>query len=129
MDNKAIFDFGREKTNLLINIYNWRISYPHNIILLALANVTACFCFPRLAADVTGAFGFLAEHLYFISTCHVFGSNTLASSWEPLWRAIQSMITVYAQRDDLVKKHEALLNELKWSEDLTPRPNLVKVFP
>ncbi len=39
------------------------------------------------------------------------------------------MITVYAQRDDLVKKHEALLIELKWSEDLTLRPNLVKAFP
>jgi hypothetical protein len=39
------------------------------------------------------------------------------------------MITVYAQRDDLVKKHEALLNELKWLEDLTPRPDLVKAFP
>jgi hypothetical protein len=96
---------------------------------MALADVTACFHFPRLAADVTGAFGFLAEHLYFISTSHVFGLNTSVSSWEPLWRAIQSMITVYAQRDDLVKKHEALLNELKWLEDLTLRPDLVKAFP
>ncbi len=41
----------------------------------------------------------------------------------------QSMITVYAQRVDLVKKHEALLNELKWSEDSTPRLDLVKAFP
>jgi hypothetical protein len=128
-NNEAIINFGKAKTKLLTNIYNWRISYPLEIILLALADITACFRFPRLAADVTGAFGFLAEHLYFISTSHVFGSNTSASSWEPLRRAIQSMITVYAQRDDLVKKHEALLNELKWSEDLTPRPDLVKAFP
>jgi hypothetical protein len=39
------------------------------------------------------------------------------------------MITVYAQRDDLVHKHKKLLDELKWSDDLSPRPDLVKAFP
>jgi hypothetical protein len=39
------------------------------------------------------------------------------------------MITVYAQQDDLVDKHKNLLDELKWSDDLSPRPNLVKAFP
>jgi hypothetical protein len=128
-DNKAIIDFGKAKTNLLINIYNWRISYPLKIRLLALADITACFCYPRLAADVPSAFSFWAEFLYFISTSHVFGLNTLASSWEPLWRAIQSMITIYAQRDDLVKKHKLLLDELKWLEETTPGPKLTKAFP
>jgi hypothetical protein len=61
--NKAIINVGKAKMNLLINIYSWRISYPRKIILLALADITACFRFPRLAADVTGAFGFLTEHL------------------------------------------------------------------
>ena len=79
-DGEAIIDFGMAKIQLLINIYNWRISYPTEVIFLALADITACFRFPRLSADVTGAFGFLAEFLYFISTSHVFGSNTLASS-------------------------------------------------
>jgi hypothetical protein len=128
-DNKAIIDFGKAKTNFLANIYNWRISYPNEIIYLALADVTACFHFPRLSADVTGAFGFLAEELYFISTSHVFGSNTLASSWEPLCRAIQSMITVYSQRDDLIVKHTLLLEELKWTETSAAKPELTKAFP
>jgi len=39
------------------------------------------------------------------------------------------MITVYAQQDDLVDKHKNLLDELKWSDDLSPRPNLVKACP
>ena len=39
------------------------------------------------------------------------------------------MITVYAQRDDLVDKHKKLLDELKWSDDLSPRSDLVKAFP
>jgi hypothetical protein len=84
MDRKAIIDFGRAKTNLFINIYNWQVSYPNEIIYLAHAYITACFRFPRISADVTGAFGFMAEGYYFLSTSHVFGSNTSASSWEPL---------------------------------------------
>jgi hypothetical protein len=31
-DNEATVDFGKAKTNLLANIYNWRISYPNKII-------------------------------------------------------------------------------------------------
>jgi hypothetical protein len=81
-DHKATIDFGTVKTKLLTSIYNWRVSFPNKVIYLALANITACFCFPRISADVAGAFGFLAEAFYFVSTSHVFGSNTSASSWE-----------------------------------------------
>ncbi len=41
MDCEAVIDFGRAKTNLFINIYNWQVSYPKEIIHLALANITA----------------------------------------------------------------------------------------
>jgi hypothetical protein len=78
-DCKAVIDFGRAKTNLFFNIYNWRVSYPKEIIHLALANITACFHFPKISANMTGAFGYVAKGLYFVSTSHVFGSNTLAS--------------------------------------------------
>ena len=81
-EDKAIIDFGTAKRKLLTSIYNWHISYADDIIYLALGDVTACFCFPRMLADFTGAFGFIAKGLYFISTSHVFGSNTSASSWE-----------------------------------------------
>ncbi len=115
-DREAVIEFGKAKTNLFINIYNWRVSYPKEIIHLALANITACFCFPRILANVTGAFGYVAKGLYFISTSHVFGSNTLASSWEALWRAIQKTITVLSTNEDLVNKHRELLDLLKWQE-------------
>ncbi len=81
-DLEAPIDFGTAKLKLLSNIYNWRVSFPNEVIYLALADITVCFRFPRISADVAGAFGFLAETFYFASTSHVFGSNTLASSWE-----------------------------------------------
>jgi hypothetical protein len=85
---EANIDFGHAKINLLCGIYNWRVSYPREIIFLALAGITACFCFPRIHADLTGAFGFMAKQLFFLVTSMVFGSNASASSWEPFRRAI-----------------------------------------
>ena len=93
-DQEAPIDFGTAKWKLLTNIYNWRVSFPDEVIYLALADITACFRFPRISADVTGTFGFLAETLYFISSSHIFGSNTSASSWEAFRRAIQNLITI-----------------------------------
>jgi hypothetical protein len=113
---EADIDFGNAKMNLLIKIYNWRISYPQIKIFLALADITACFRFPRIHADLTGAFGFMAENLYFLATSMVFGSNASASSWEPFRRAIQSLIPVYSMRPDLISKHKTLLDMLVWDD-------------
>jgi hypothetical protein len=77
---------------LLTSIYNWRISFPKEIIYVTLADITACFQIPRIAADLTGAFGFVADGMYFVVNSHVFGSNTSCSSWEPFRRAIQALI-------------------------------------
>jgi hypothetical protein len=92
------------------------VSYPRETIYLALADITACFRFPRISADVTGTFGFIAEYLYFFSTSRVFGSNTSASSWEAFRRAIQNLIPVLSQKNDLIQKHNELLNMVKWHD-------------
>ena len=110
-------NFGHAKMNLLWRIYDLRVSFPREIIFLALADITACFCFPRVHADLTGAFGFMAEHLYFLATSMVLGSNASTSSWEPLRRAIQALIPIFLMRDDLITKHKALLDMLVWLDD------------
>ena len=113
---EAIIDFGQSKMQLYVSIYNWRISFPGEIIYLVLADISACFRYPRIMADLTGAFGFMFEKLYFLSTSHVFGSNTSASSWEPFRRAIKNSIPIYFFREDLVIKHKDLLDALKWDK-------------
>jgi hypothetical protein len=77
---EASIDFGLAKTKLLTRIYNWKISYPQMKIFLALADITACFHFPKIHTDVTGAFSFMAKELYFLATSMVFGSNTSTNS-------------------------------------------------
>jgi hypothetical protein len=113
---EAIVDFGTAKMRLLISIYNWRISFPKETIYVALADVTACFRVHRIAADLTGAFGFVADGMYFVVNSHVFGSNTSCSSWEPFRQAIQVLMRIYLEQTDLIKNHAELLSLLKWDD-------------
>ncbi len=128
-DLEVEIDFGGAKTKLFVNVYNWQVIYLREIIYLALANITAYLQFPRISADITGAFGFIAKSLYFISTSNVFGSNTSASSWETIQRAIKNLIPVLSRRDDLVRKHKKLLNKLKWCDESDTNPDLCRAHP
>jgi hypothetical protein len=84
---------------------------------LLLRTYAHAFDFSQVHADVTGAFGFMAEKMYFLATSMVFGSNTSASSWEPFHRAIEALILEYSMRSDLIKKHKHLHDMLFWEDD------------
>ncbi len=119
--------FGHVKMQLYIDIYNTRVSYPTFIILLAMADVKACFCFPHIHADLTGAFGFLAGGYFNLATAMVFGSTASASSWEPFQCATQALSVVYAHPCDLIKKHRKFLNMISWAT-LDPAPDLARAI-
>ncbi len=76
------------------------------LILLGMADIKACFCFPRIHPDLTGAFGFLAGGFYNLATAMVFGSTTSASSWEPFRQGIEALSVEYADRLNMVDKHK-----------------------
>jgi len=82
-----------------------------------------------MAADLTGAFGFVADAMYFLVTSHVFGSNTSCSSWEPFRRAIQVLIQIYLERTDLIEKHAELLSLLKWDNLLGTSQSIMPAVP
>jgi hypothetical protein len=114
---EANITFGMAKLKLLQRIYSWRVSHPTSITYLALADITACFHVPRIHPDITGAFGFMAEGLYFLAMSMVFGSTASASSWEPFQRAIESLIIEYCTRLNLIRKHKHLLDMLTWEDE------------
>ena len=116
---EANITFGAAKLKLLQRIYNLRVSHPKRKIFLALADICACFCFPRVHADLTGAFGFMVEEFYFLATSMVFGSTASASSWEPFRQAIKGLIIEYSKRPDLISKHKHILVMLKWEDEDT----------
>ena len=61
---------------------------------LLLLPIKACFRYPRIHRDLTGAFGFVADIFYCLATSMVFGSTTSASSWEPFRCAIEAMTSI-----------------------------------
>ena len=89
--------FGMTLINFMTQLYNQRISYPSDEIWLATADIKACFRFPKIHPDVTGAFSFVFPFMghLFISTAMVFGFILSANCWEPFRRAIETMTKVY----------------------------------
>ncbi len=119
--------FGHVKSQIYMDIYNMRINYPTARILHGLADVKACFRYPRIHTDLTGAFGFIADELYNLATAMVFGSTASSSSWEAFRGAIKALTKVFATRPDLVIKHKTLINMLKWGE-IDPSAKLTPAF-
>jgi hypothetical protein len=128
VDQESPVIFGHVKLQIYIDIYNTRISYPTLVILIALANIKASFRFTRIHADLTGAFGFLADDLYNLATAMVFGLIASASSWESFRRVIEALTKVFANRIDLVIKHKKYLDVLKW-DTIDPNAKKVRAFP
>ncbi len=113
---KAPITFGHIKIQLYIDIYNTRLSNPTATILLGMADIKACFCFPRIHPNLTGAFGFVADGYYNLATAMAFGSTTSAPCWEPFRRAIEALSVVYADCPNLVIKHAYNLDMIKWEK-------------
>jgi hypothetical protein len=124
---EAQVTFGHVKSQIYTDIYNTPISYPTATILLGLAVVKACFRYPRIHADLTGAFGFIADELYNLATAMVFGLTASASSWEAFRRAIGALTKVFANRPNLVVRHKKFIDMLKW-EEIDPSAKLTPAF-
>jgi hypothetical protein len=91
MELKMEITFGTAFKNLCIWIWNLRISYPKEDILLAFLDISSCFCFPRIFPDRVGAFGFIVGPIFYAANAGVFGSVASASSWEPFRLAIAGL--------------------------------------
>ncbi len=115
---EAPVTFGHVKSQIYTDIYNMRISYSTATFLLGLAAIKACFRYPGIHTDLTGAFGFIADRLYNLATAMIFGSTASASSWEASRQAIaiKALTKGFANRPDLVIRHKTLIDMLKWEE-------------
>ncbi len=124
---EAPVTFGHVKSQIYTDIYNMRISYQTATILLGLADIKACFRYPRIHTDLTRAFGFIADELYNLATAMVFGSTASASSWEAFRQAIKALTKGFANRPNLVIRHKKFINMLKW-EEIDPSAELTPAF-
>ena len=79
-DDEAEVTSGMVKTLFYVYLYNLRISFPSSDILLAMADVKACFRFPQIRHVLQELLVFFADTVYCLATSMVFGSNTSATS-------------------------------------------------
>jgi hypothetical protein len=114
--NEAPITFGYAYMAFCIWIWNLRITFPNEEILLAFIDISSCFRYPRIFADVIGAFGFMLGPWYFAANAMVFGSTASATSWEPLRRAIVGIALACFTRKWLVSKHKKYLDLVQWAD-------------
>jgi hypothetical protein len=93
-----------------------------------MADIKACFRFPRIHPDLTGAFGFMAGGFYNLAMVMVFGSTTSTSSWELFRRGIEALSLAYADRPNLVVKHKYYLDMISWADE-DPTTEITPAFP
>ena len=113
---EAILTFGCVHMRFCIWIYNLKISFLMEDIVLAFIDISSCFRWPRIHPDLVGAFGFIIGPLLYAINVMVFGSIASASSWEPFRRAISAVALAYFSSHHLLEKHKAYLDMVRWSE-------------
>ena len=114
IDAELAVTFGTAFIKLCTWIWNLRISYPDEDILLAFVDISSCFRFPRMAADLAGAFGFIIGTCFFAANAGVFGSVCSASSWEPFRIAIAAIAQACFIRHHLTSTHADLLKLIRF---------------
>ena len=112
-DREADITFGYVYIASCILIFNLRISFPNEEILLAFIVISSCFRWPRIFPCLVGAFGFLIGPLFYAANAMVFGSVTSATSWEPFQRAISALAEFYFGKLYLKTKHKKWLDMVK----------------
>ncbi len=132
MDDEPLITFGNTKLEFMKHLYNLRISYPHDEIWLATADIKACFRWPKLHPDITGAFGFVMGFLqsFFLMTAMVFGFRASANSWEPFRRAIEALTAVFfVQFEEDISTHQEFIDLLRFDELPPPGTEFVQAKP
>ena len=118
-ENEPDITFGIALLGFLIWIWNLRITFPDEDIFLAFIDISSCFRYARIFADLVGAFGFMLGPWYIAANAMVFGSVASASSWEPLRRAIAGVALACFYRKGLVEKHKKMIDMITWTREST----------
>ena len=126
MGNELEVSFGDSFPRLCAWIWNLRITYPKEDILLAFVDISSCFRFPRIAADLAGAFGFIVGTCFFAANAGVFGSVGSASWWEPHRLAIAAIAQACCLCIGLIEKYADLLGLIRFDEEAPPNTKFVQ---
>ena len=105
-------------TKHLTRIYNLRISYPSDEILLLDNDVSSELRWIKRHPDIASVFAFAVDKLMFIPTGQTFSSNTSPSNWEVLAQARtligeHHLIDKGNKLETLLHKHKQYFDKIK----------------
>ena len=107
--------YGTSWDRHLRRIWNLRITYPDEEILLMDDDVKGAFRHPKYHPDIAAIFAFIILSKLFIPTGGTFGSTTSPANFEPFARARTFLAEKYSREFDLVEKHWDILQSVQFS--------------
>ena len=110
--------FGDTFENLLTRIWNLRITYPCQDIIIHANDVKSCFRQIKHHPDVAGAFSSIVAQFLFLQCGLTFGSDFSPAAWEVCRRIAEQLATALFDEQDLVVKHDRYLSDLNWGKHL-----------
>ena len=110
--------YGDVLLRLLTRIWNLRITYPAQDIVLHCNDVKSCFRQLKHHPDIVGAFCHTLLDSLWVPIGLTFGSDFSPASWEPVRRTIEQLARGLFADTSLRKKHRKYLDKLRWDRSL-----------
>ena len=121
--------YGRSFINHLQHLYNFRISYPDDEIVLMDDDVKGAFRHCKYHPDIATAFAFIIQHLLFIPLGGTFGSIVSPANFEPIVRARIHLAEYLSTRTDLYDKYKHIIDKVKFSDPPETSIKYTKAVP
>ena len=124
-------EFGDTFTKVLTRIWNLRLMYPDDDIIIHANDVKSCFRQIKHHPDVVGAFSYIIAAYLYIQCGLAFGADFSPPVWEPCRRMAEQLSERLFDDDTLVTKHAQydLDDKLLWGPKLGEKAHFVQATP
>eukprot|EP00804_Cyclotella_cryptica_P019196 CCRYP_006111-RA/>CCRYP_006111-RA protein AED:0.13 eAED:0.35 QI:0/0/0/1/0/0/2/0/649 len=120
--------FGDTFEKILTRIWNLRITYPQQDIIIHANDVKSCFRQIKHHPDCAGAFSYIVADNLFLCCGLTFGSDFSPASWEVCRTAEQMAQRLFAD-PTLAAKHAEQLSKLQWGKYLGKDATYAQAWP
>lgn len=113
--------YGTVYQRIFERLYNLRISYPDDDLVIHANDIKSCFRQIKHHPDVVGGFCYvLFEHLW-VQVGLTFGSDFSPQNWEPCRRVLELLAQSLFHDTSLRDKHRKYLDQILWCDSLSSR--------
>ena len=122
-------EYGTAFTDYLTHIYDMRITYPNEDLLVYSDDVSGAFRWPRLNPYIATSMAYILSNCVNIPAGQVFGSNASAQNFEQLAKARKKLAQLLFTDPTLVAKYEEILKNVKFCKKADESTVFVQAKP